>query len=57
MRKSLKRKSTNGADPIVNMGDADNFWDEDMSLEMVTEAGDGDVDDEVCVLYPPSLLD
>ena len=49
--------NTNGAGPIVGMDDADNFWDEDMSLEMVTEAGEGDVDDEVRFLYPASLRD
>ena len=40
----------NGLSTTVNTDPAtDNFWDEDMSVEMVTDVGDGDVEEEVCL--------
>lgn len=32
-------------------GSGDAFWDEDMSLEMVTDVNDGDVDEEVSFFF------
>ena len=42
------KRMGNGMSTIVNTdAETDNFWDEDMSVEMVTDVEDGDVDDEV----------
>jgi len=44
-----ERKSMgNGTSTMVNTdAETDTFWDEDMSIEMVTDVGDGNVDEEV----------
>jgi len=42
---------SNGTGTIVNTdAEVDNFWDEeDMSMEMITDVGDGEADEEVCI--------
>jgi hypothetical protein len=42
------KRIDSGAGTIFNTdAEIDNFWDEDMSIEMITDAGDVDVDEEV----------
>jgi hypothetical protein len=48
----------NAVGTIVNMDTETDNWDEDMSMEMLTDVGDGDVDEEVCLIsWPLSLTD
>lgn len=48
-----ERKSMgSGMSTMANTdAEADAFWDEDMSIEMVTDVEDGNVDEEVCVFF------
>jgi len=47
---------SNGTGTMVNTdAEVDDFWDgEDMSMEMVTDVGDGEADEEVRIFFPLS---
>ena len=47
---------SNGTGTMINTdAEVDDFWDgEDMSMEMVTDVGDGEADEEVRIFFPLS---
>lgn len=53
---NAKRMGNGLSDMVDTDTETDNFWEEDLSIEMVTDIGDGDVDEEVFPLSINLLL-